>query len=776
MAPRGKRKKNAGTTAAHRSNAPATRGEQVIGNEQVVRLFVELLSVKGAIDDHALARLSRPKARPRLTEVGLNFVSERATSFGVSPQALSKLIDGIQLKYHSDIDRDLVIPPNRQLSPELLDAYSRNEAVQKLLRTSQRPERQVDVDHLLGLPREVKAREAINKRSAIYLSVHDYLKDLEYTEVPAYQRRYVWEEEHLVDLFKDLEAVQTQDVLAGVHFLGTVLIKDRGDSTYQILDGQQRTMTFSIFVAVACRLLRRWGSSNYARDLVRTYLAVSNPQEFKPKFLPSPVDQAAYRTVLESATDSRSEERWIWPDGGGWEQEAKSTVPKVAQYIEERLSEHANSKDLESRKHLVLNWLFRLLYKCAICQFSLFETDDALATFRTLNSRGQRLSNADILKSVACRFVAKTSSHQEFVKSVWDPINESVCPSPRGLDPKRLDLFYTAYAKWLLREPVTKQDVVERVSAHWEECGDLTKIVDSLKLAAQLFTAVVDFGSQQRKKFAGEEDLDDVELGWLWVLSTAGVSQEIVPFLMLQLQARVEGRLKAKQSIEALQFLSGLTVRRGVQLSQSLQGLQKYMAAALRDLRIGTKAPLSILLEHLDTPDQKLSQFTDEAFELHLNEVPLARKRELARAILYRLDLEHRPYDDKRDRTGHKSRAVDQIEHVCPQKLKGAEYWEEVWGKDDHVDWVHRLGNIVLLEPTDNNEVGRKPLDEKIDRFLNGSNVTMTIELGAKLKSSPSWAAKWRARWGVELVRDRTAELARLAVVAFPFPFKGRKY
>jgi hypothetical protein len=685
------------------------------------------------------------------------------------------LIKRLLLRHYSEIDADIDVPESRTLPADIEQAYERDADVKRHARDSSKPSRQHEVDFALGLPESSKLQTAARKREASYVSVHEYLMFLETTEVPPYQRAYVWTSKNIESLFGDLDQVQGWDASeAQFHFLGTVLVRDKGDSVYQILDGQQRTTTFCLFVAVAARLLRKWGSWEYAHYLVTQYLAVQKGQELRPKFIPNRSDQREYWAVLRETIDRRVEAEWVFPKTTNEEQDEKSQVKKAAQLIENKISWSAADHNSEKRKRLVLDYLHRLLFRCAICRFKLQPNDDALATFRTLNSRGQPLENSDVLKSVACKLSGHHDGHKDFIANSWQPMVKSI-----GLgdsDPKRIDLFFSAYAKWVLDEAVTKTEVVDKIAEFWSRGNGIDQIMKSVNSAVPLFNAVTSFGSKDRQRILGEDRLKAEELGWLWVLSTAGVSQEIVPFLMLQLNLRLDNKIKANDSVDSLRFLASWTVRRGIQTGQSLQGLQKYMSKATRGIRGGKAKPLEILLDCLDTPDQKLGQFTDAAFESALNEVPLARKRDLARAILYRLDLQKTPYDDARDRTGHKTRISDQVEHVCPQVLKGATYWEGVWDRTDHDEWVHRLGNVVLLEPPPNKEVGRQSIAEKFLSYRKRSNVQMTIELGQTVTQDDRWSSRWKEEWGVDLVRDRTADLAKQVVTAFPFPFDGRKF
>lgn len=67
--------------------------------------------------------------------------------------------------------------------------------------------------------------------------------------VPWHQRTYDWEKSHVESLLDDLSHASQDDV--GNYFLGSVMLvpMKESKSTWEINDGQQRTITFSMICA-----------------------------------------------------------------------------------------------------------------------------------------------------------------------------------------------------------------------------------------------------------------------------------------------------------------------------------------------------------------------------------------------------------------------------------------------------------------------------------------------------------------------------------------------
>ena len=73
--------------------------------------------------------------------------------------------------------------------------------------------------------------------------------------VPWHQRQYDWDAENVSELLEDLDDAYRQDRSA--YFLGAILLTDHGDSIWEINDGQQRIVTYTMICA---RLVRIFAS------------------------------------------------------------------------------------------------------------------------------------------------------------------------------------------------------------------------------------------------------------------------------------------------------------------------------------------------------------------------------------------------------------------------------------------------------------------------------------------------------------------------------------
>ncbi len=68
---------------------------------------------------------------------------------------------------------------------------------------------------------------------------------MKYT-IPRFQRDYAWDLEQWEDLWMDIETLEEEKH----HYMGYIVLQKKGEYEFEVIDGQQRLVTFS-FVALA---------------------------------------------------------------------------------------------------------------------------------------------------------------------------------------------------------------------------------------------------------------------------------------------------------------------------------------------------------------------------------------------------------------------------------------------------------------------------------------------------------------------------------------------
>ena len=109
------------------------------------------------------------------------------------------------------------------------------------------------------------------------VSFSDVLGNGKLYQVPPFQRDYSWKEDNWDDLWADIESVAKNDT---VHYMGSIVLQNKGDRHYTIIDGQQRLATVSLIALAIIQNLQ---------DLVDNKVDVEQNEErislLKSKFL-----------------------------------------------------------------------------------------------------------------------------------------------------------------------------------------------------------------------------------------------------------------------------------------------------------------------------------------------------------------------------------------------------------------------------------------------------------------------------------------------------------
>lgn len=101
--------------------------------------------------------------------------------------------------------------------------------------------------------------------------------------VPAYQRSYAWETEHVEALLQDIhEAIKNKE---SEYFLGSLVVTGPHDGKHEVVDGQQRLTTISLLVAAIKDIFLEWSDHEVVASVKSDFLASTDrkTKEKEPK-------------------------------------------------------------------------------------------------------------------------------------------------------------------------------------------------------------------------------------------------------------------------------------------------------------------------------------------------------------------------------------------------------------------------------------------------------------------------------------------------------------
>ncbi len=239
------------------------------------------------------------------------------------------------------------------------------------------------------------------------------VNDEKFYQVPDYQRPYSWDKDNLSDLIDDLVTAFIGNK-TDTYFCGSlVLVNNECDSRFDIIDGQQRTTTFTI-ISCVFRDVYFDKLSQKAKDFITNSIQDKYENDKrKLKFLTSEQYQIDFEeTVLKgiSFTETRHIEKNF--SGNKYLQNAHFLKNFLSLAVTE------NSIDIDT---FVLWFYEKIVLTVITCP----SQDSAIQIFNVLNDRGMPLSSIDILKSSLMQKLDSKEDRTAF-KAKWENVNSNL--------------------------------------------------------------------------------------------------------------------------------------------------------------------------------------------------------------------------------------------------------------------------------------------------------------------------------------------------------------
>lgn len=547
-------------------------------------------------------------------------------------------------------------------------------------------------------------------------------------KTPAFQRSFAWGRAQIDDFWADLQNALDTASGSADYFLGLLVL----DNSDQIQDGQQRLAT-TLLLASEMHGLVQGAKAAGAHD---PQLAIDVEAQITPalRHTPqaplqiSPQDQAF---LLKRAG--------IRPDSP----ESNRRLAAARVVLRQHLSDDLTSRGTPDAQLSRLNQWAQYLRAQAYVVVLRVPPKDAHNIFETLNTRGVRLSNGDLVKS----HLISRATNAAVAITKWDQVTGALKDS-RGRYEDDLESFLLHYYGSRYGRTTKAQFFVDyrKAIAKTDALAALDDLIESAKLYRALaapaesstyWTQIGD-GTQQAVELLNALALKQLRYVLLAVLRDfAGPNP------------KPAGRKKQRNAVLKL-------------TAWSIRGLVSGRTGGGEAERTYIGAAIGIVGGHIKNVPQLRAHFQngqmlvadDAIFEARFGAFPFDRSNShtRARAVLYALE-----YQKINNKSGLKPRDTLTVEHVLP-KSPAAGQWI-TFSEDERRAYTYVLGNLLLIDGPSgaNDQLGNKEWPDKrqvIKRF--GPQTPLTQD------------ALKRTTWTVSTITSRTNALAKLAVKTWP--------
>lgn len=551
-----------------------------------------------------------------------------------------------------------------------------------------------------------------------------FCNDFHFT-IPHYQRPYSWgttqARELLNDLRDALEEAPAQIAEANPYFLGSiVLIKSEAQSGAEVVDGQQRLTTLTLLLSA-----------------IRACVQDAEVQAGITRLLYAKADlltgiEADYRLNLRER-DRDFFRQYVQHENGLQQLLALKTPLKDAQ---KRLQDNAKVL-MEGLGWLSQTELVRLAQfittRCFLVVVSTPDLDSAFRIFGVMNSRGLDLTATDILK--ADILSALDSSKEATYSTIWETLEADMGQDEFGTLFSHIRMVYRKAKPQgtLLKE--FKEHVLKHTSAQ-------AFMDDILQPMAQAFTCIkgADYASTQLAESI------NAQLRWLNKLEFQDWVPPALAFFVRHEQDP-ETLLRFLQDLERLAY--AMLVRKA--------GVNE---------RIERFSELTLAIEQgkdlqADGSPLQLSS-NDQAQCYAMLQGPLYATHSARALSVLLLRLDALLSDGSAVHTHDKLT----VEHVLPQQPESNSTWApwlEVPGQ--HQYWVHRLGNLALLNRAKNSSASNYSFEKKKTAYFAKGGVC-TFALTTQVLQHSEWTQEVLAARQTQLLQA-LAKHWRLSVAQF---------
>jgi hypothetical protein len=538
--------------------------------------------------------------------------------------------------------------------------------------------------------------------------------------VPLNQRSYAWEEGHVNTLLQDFS-----NAIAGenkTYFLGTIVLTHSGDNKWEVADGQQRLATTAILIsAIRDHLFsgspnEKEAANKYTSNFLLEFDELTG--EHVPKLRLNTEDNDFFVKNALLAPDQ--------PEKGTAAATADShtrlnqAIKICRTHVKNIIAQFAKP---DQAKRLY-EWIQFLRESAVIIEIKVPDHFNAYTLFETLNDRGLRASQADILKNY---LFGKAQDRLNEVAPKW----ATMAGVLESVDVDDLVLTYLRHYWISYNGPTVEKELAERIR---EKVTGRQQAVD---MGVTLASNATDYAALfSPLEHTGWKEYDKRTRAYLYIMTRVLQLEQIRPLLLAVIR-----HFPHAEATKAFKLFLSWSVRFLIAGGGGAGVLDRHYGLRAKEITDGEVKTAALLSERM-----KGIVRTDAEFVEGMRRARVTKKH-LARYYLRALELSKSQAANADLGGVLEDTAVYNLEHVIP--LSPSEKWnlpeEIVQG------YSKRLGNMTLLDPAINVDLGNKSFAEKLPTYKN-SPLLITQEIAKA------------AQWGPDEIDARQVVMAATAL------------
>lgn len=539
--------------------------------------------------------------------------------------------------------------------------------------------------------------------------------------VPANQREYAWTETQVTTLFRDLaKAISDGE---SEYFLGTIVTIPRSVDLLEVVDGQQRLATVAILLSQV---------RNYLQDKDPLIVESINNEfitaidrekrERVPKLQLNLDDNEFFRDMI---TEKKSEKKSKKPSTAKLKP-SHLFIQDAFEQARTQIKRIVSGFDPKDHGDVLNKWIRFMEHGAQVILLQVPSDVNAYKMFETLNDRGLKTSQADLVKNYlfgqAENRLPEASQKWSFMRGALESLEE-----------EDVTVTFLRHSLIAVRGYLREYEVYEAVQASAKGSQASVHFLNLLEGLAQTYVAIFNPEHEAWNTYP-----DSMRRA----IQTLNVFN-IKP--MRPLILAVASKFSTKEANEAFRLFITWGVRLMIASSTRSGSVEEPLAASAQKVfagDIGTATSLKKEMASVIPADEQFRQ----AFE-----TATVSKAVLARYYLRSLEMaaknEATPWFVPND-----DRQTINLEHVLPERFDGK------WGEFDEEGaraYVKKIGNLALLLAKSNSDL--RSADFKTKRAIYKKS---PYELTRQISTVSEWSENQ--------ITQRQKGLAELALKAWP--------
>lgn len=575
-------------------------------------------------------------------------------------------------------------------------------------------------------------------------------------QIPRYQREYSWEKEQLEDFYSDIisnireenGSYSTQE-----YFFGTVMLvgnMDKPNIPIEIIDGQQRITTITIFLSVLSNVLYNYDDKlstllwKYiiAQDNDGNFYNVLENESASPYFqkkiqkrtINPELDKKNDTFPRVDITDIRNIEKKLSMEG--------QLIKKAYDFFKEKLEDenlsapifkNSTLSKIEKLK-LVRDQLLRSTFVYIISE----SVNDVNIIFENINSKGLKLSGLDLIKNEIFSVQNETVPIDE-AKLIWLNIRKNLGNNGEYISVQK---FYRYF--WLSRfSNCTEKKLYESFKKKIEK-NKYMEFLKDLEIASKNYSQLIHpdieyFRITPKGDTVSKVDLEQFINSLRVLQDTLNIEQVQVLLITLIDRYRL-GLISFKNMKKMVKFLEEFHfIYNGIMTERTNTLVNKYGSTARKIYKLEDQNQIIVefnklkkeFIELLPKDNQKfLSKFIQMNYSSKTKEMDKSQKRKnsITKFAIYKLE------EKLSERNGKFFDTISAtVEHIVPES------------RNKNRMEILNIGNLIILEKNLNEKCKNGDFEEKILQYKNSTYSSVKIFL-EKYSSEEDFDIQERAK------------------------------